>query len=880
MRKITGSKLLLATFMPSVVVGSFALATSCSTDVIVSDKQPDVNKNTGIAEFEVELPEQPSDKQVMVSSITTSGNNPVLLIDENGSPYEGHPSTFYSVTNRKVKIRASFKDFSSKGASSRFDLHFSYLNKDKQYVNCQATGLELKVEYEHRETEEIHIFSLNDFHGAAAGFGDDYFTNVNSKNPGAIRIANEINPVIESHPGSFFVTAGDNTSGETFSTCVHAQSMFPVLSAMGARYSAVGNHAFEWGLDPLSSKQFDTLGRTEDTIGNYLVTANIILDPNKRDYEWEANPNDKKFLEDFQTWYSLIPSWADPYKIVNMNGHLVCLIGLTTQGTMVDGNKAVTEHLSFIDYEAAISYANYLCQKEMGETWYSAIESFVLLTHVESDTDGSVPTGQAAELAKKLQYFGGVDAVISGHSHKEVCGKVHNSKFNKDIWVGQAGTAGRKALDTKFYFNNNKPVGQRLDHISMDLKSFSIAQEYSKAQDELRQIRKHPNCPSVSNVVAAYEYQKKLVKEKLFSRVAVRKDALLYPICDSGKKIGHEYFCSDQIDDQLGAWICRCMLLGFTSYYLEDIKYAKNVTYPAISLFNIDSCNTQLLKPAKVPTEVTLKDIYAIQGYENPMYLGYLSVWQLANIIEYLLSGKDEFNYDMNREYYRIDTEVPAYPGRDLRKNYNSYLVDDASQTPIDCWYTDGRDWPTVDYKSGEKRGCAFLCGPLQWYGFRFDITEINDSTERDSYDRDYKLVYHAPDAEKYPEVAAKYAYVPNIWILDPMPTEEGGNPYLALDEPEKWQPAEFWLEQDRLIPCTINSFTYTKGNAQAAMIAEYFKYNQEVLGDIYKIANYSNLSREMIEEFCRLTQDPVWGKLVGFDLSNEIVRKLVRIAN
>ncbi|MCQ3907485.1 MAG: hypothetical protein MJ219_01700 [Mycoplasmoidaceae bacterium] len=51
-----------------------------------------------------------------------------------------------------------------------------------------------------------------------------------------------------------------------------------------------------------------------------------------------------------------------------MNGHLVCLIGLTTKLTATDGDKQSAEHLRFIDYYASANYADYLCQKTIGDS--------------------------------------------------------------------------------------------------------------------------------------------------------------------------------------------------------------------------------------------------------------------------------------------------------------------------------------------------------------------------------------------------------------------------------------------------------------------------------------------------------------------------------
>ncbi|MCQ3915701.1 MAG: hypothetical protein MJ195_03120 [Mycoplasmoidaceae bacterium] len=93
----------------------------------------------------------------------------------------------------------------------------------------------------------VHILSLNDLHGVAEGYGEDKkdYPTTNVKSPGVIRLMNQIGFTLDTCPGSFLVTAGDNNSGDMFSTALHGESIYKILNKMGARYSAVGNHAFE-----------------------------------------------------------------------------------------------------------------------------------------------------------------------------------------------------------------------------------------------------------------------------------------------------------------------------------------------------------------------------------------------------------------------------------------------------------------------------------------------------------------------------------------------------------------------------------------------------------------------------------------------------------
>lgn len=875
MRKITVSKILLSAFVPTVAVGACSIITSCSIKVSTPNKQPVVDTTTGKASIDLDLSEQPKNDEITVSITTTKGEHQVLLVDEGGSAYDGHPSAIYQAHNRKARAYVAFREFCGNNTSSSFDLKIKYKNSSGRDRTCSLNGCELKLNYDHKNIETDHIVDLNDFHGAAAGYGDEYFTTVSNKNPGAIRIAKAIEPILE-QPGSIFLTAGDNTSGESFSTSTHAESMFPILKSMKARYSAVGNHAFEWGIDPLITHQFDKWGRTEETEGNYFITANI-LNGKFPSVEWEDDPTQPRFEADYQSWKGARVTWADPYKILNMNGHLVCLIGLTTDLTLNDGNREVVENLDFIKYTASIQYANRLCHDELGDDWYDAIEAFVLLTHIESAPQSSSdlpdPTSAAAKLAAELN-FPKVQAIISAHSHKTVCGPIDNPTIGHSVWVGQAETAGRKFLDTQLTFDNTKEIGKRFVSAKMKVENINFTNtSYIDANNELLEIRRNPGSEYVKNVINTYDYEKDFVKNKLKSVVAHRKDALLYPASEG--HIGHVYFCSDNFCDPLGAWLCLGQMTGFASYYEEDIVTKKEIDYPALSFVNIDTCNYQLpepkpeqLDPRTGMAKVTLKELYSIQGYENPMSFGYLSILQLANIIDYLLSGNPEispehsFDYDKPSEYFVEGT------GSDLR--YNTKVK--PGSKAIVC---DTGEWQPTDYK-GTPVKCRYNAGPLQWYGMRFEVEQAGDE-ERQAFGREYHLVYE--EASDEIKALTNFDKVPKIWIIDPI-----NNPnkvYQDIYNPSAWKDVSHWLREEyinkRYIPVAINSFIDTSGNAQNTMFSKYFAYNAGEYSSCSYI-HYSNISREMLEELCRLTEEGKWD--LHFDLSTSIVDQLVTKLN
>ncbi len=856
--------MLLAICTPAVASASCAITASCSSDLTISTKMLEVNLNTGVASATIDLPQQPADDQVIVSVRTTHGSNFVQLIDNGQSPYEGHPSTIYPVHGRKFNAFLCFSNYSGKSTTSQFNLEVEYKNSIGRTKKYSINDCLLRLDYNQPRNEELHIVNLNDFHGAGPGYGDEYFSTTSSKNPGFIRIAKEIDPIINKHPGSVFLTAGDNTNGESYSTAVHALSMFPVLKAMGARYCALGNHGFEWGIDPLVNKSFDEAGRTPDTLGNYLLTSNVISFDGTEKETWETDRSKDQYLKDFEYWNSTRVKWADPYKLLNMNGHLVCLIGLTTKLTATDGDKRSTEHLRFIDYLASANYADYLCQQTIGDSWYNSIEAFVLLTHVESSPVSSSdiapdPTSAAAEIAANISIPKKVQAVISAHSHKIVCGALDNEAQGHKVWVGQAETAGRRYLDTKLNFDNTKPIGNRLSSVSMEVKQVPLKNEsYFEARNELRDLRNNPPSEYVRQVIEEYDYQKAVVKNKLKSVVAHRQHGLQYPIVHSGEQIGHTYYCSDDIIDQMGAWETMAQMVGLASFYSQDIE-EEVIEYPSLSFANIDSITVDLPEPTdpeKDPithkAKVKLGDLYSIQQHENTMVYGYLSIWQIANIIDYLLSGATKFDYDKADDYFQTGT---------FDRNNLTVNMMGRDSNPIACSDT----WKPVDFK-GTKVNCRYLCGPLQFYGMKFIVEE----NKNPNYDRKFQLAYTELTPEEKQDLGVDR--VPQLWIYDPTTTPK--NPYESLYSPEKWVFSKDWLQQARLVPTVISSFLDTAGNAQNSMFHQYMDYNARLSGATY--SQYSGVSLEMLQEFCRLTEDEQWKDILHFDLDIDIVKSLI----
>lgn len=908
-KKILNTVLGIAIIAPAPLA-VVATATSCGEhaqadipeDVHVTTESSQIDPELGCATFGVMLPEQPKDNKVLVTIAKKAQQPDVRLVEAWDNLGIGVSSYEYSVENTFFSFNVGFKDFFGVDANSYFDISLEYASNNGSRQLRELKDLEIFVEYGQRPAEEeMHILDFNDFHGAAPGFGDDVISGVNRKNPGIIRVAKKMGDTLQKFPGSIVLSAGDNATGDSFSTAMHGESIFPIEKALGVRYSAVGNHEFDWGNDQLSGEVYDRWARSDKTNGKYFVSSNILQTPLYKDYTWELDPSKLQFETDYNIWNNNRVRWTDPYKLVNMDGHLVCLIGLTTRSTYDDGNQDIVRSYSFIDYNAAVCYSAYLCRQELGDEWFHKIDSFLLLTHLECDqkidkeTGARGPvTGPAADLATEID-FNWVDGIIAGHSHKDVYGTVKNH-WGKDVWVAQGANSGQQYVDTTLVFDNTKPVGQRLKSISMKSEHVPIDGEELKdedlalqrAQEELKQIRaERTSNPTLNTVIDAYDNSRNAVADVLDHEIAQTEYGCNYMIYDSGEKIGHVYFRPtykddlgtehDMYDDELGAWANLAQIIGFSSYFQDEIEgITSNLKFPSISFINFDSLGGEIPGPTEQGTKskVTLKDLFTIQGYENTICLGYLSVWQLADIINYLLAGNNTvFNYEANNDYFNPNSGS-LIDRSDLTTVADAKEIIDGNVTEIECI----DNFKPTDYK-GSEHYCNYLPGPLQWYGFRFDVEKTPDGDEDKSIGRDYRLKFEAPATDS--PLYGVYTAIPKIWIYHPGETFDPTglyDPFAAPEEGEPWEdgmwiPAEEYLINEEYIPCIVNSFTFNGGNVQATMFKQYFEFNALMHPKQYNIHQKTEITRDLMIRFCELTKGL---SKISFDLPKDTHISLV----
>jgi len=717
-----------------------------------------------------------------------------------------------------------------------------------------------------KANNEVHILNINDIHGAIPGYGEDVVT-VGNKNPGCLRLAKEVNQIIRQYPGSIFLSAGDENSGDPWTVCTHGMATYPVLKAMDCKYCAVGNHAFEWGIDDMASKRYDKVGRTDQTVGNYFVTSNVLSTNTYNDKEWCIDTSKPEFIEDFQIWQSQRVSWADPYKIIDIgkgnSSCKVCLIGLTTNGTLVDGNKKITQQLSFIDYNTAVHYTKEQIKLDVGQKQYDSIDSFILFTHCGADFTNKIFSGEAVELAATIDTD--IDAIISAHSHKTGAGKIWNNKLNKAICVGQAGTEARFFLDTKIEVNSKAKKGKKLKSINMEVKTVPIkAKTDEEAKKEWTELRNSTD-PDIQPVAKAYNEQRSTVEQKIgevLSKVILNEDELQEPTktkgyynsaVHAGIHIGHAWHDCKAILDHFGGWYNRGTIIGYAMRYWDEIK-ANQYPVPSVTMSTQDSTPSEIQAG-----DIALKHMFSINPHENQMVLWYASVYQLANILNYSLSGRpisptEGFNYD-TRNKYEPDLNY-FFP---IKRSGQTSTADPAVQVAFN----------EVTTQRVPLTTSAYTCGMLTWYGIKANFVAIttaeknlrfkNPDTGEETPMFDPTATLRVNTVSKKVKIygVEKDMIVPDIQVYDGSELSFG-----TIDNPDAWHDAAWWLERQfpdpaseqpvKLIPMIINNFNYEGGNEQTQMFKPYAKYNILNYGLQFMTDISGATSRDLITDFCK----------------------------
>ena len=554
---------------------------------------------------------------------------------------------------------------------------------------------------------ESHILEVGDIYGEIPGYGDDFFT-PDKDNAGAIRIADSMQRIVSQYPGSVILNNGDAAPAGVFSMPSKGETTYKTLKAMDVRYSSVGNHEWDWDENHLSEKTFDSWARTDKTEGNYFLASNLLK---AKDHEeatdwdekaWITDPQQEGFAQDYQTWKDSRVSWADPYKVIDMNGHNVCIFGLTTQETINDSNVYATDTTAFINYEASITYSKLLLKETIGEERFNEIESFILLAHCGAITEDTVIKGEVGQLAENINTD--IDVILAAHKRTDVVGKVYNNKLNKPITIVETTDKMKNFADVKLVFDDSKPKGSRL--IGIEAKNIAPKYDYSSqeaAAKQLQELKDNPFNDVVKSTINTYEEQKSSTEQQLDKTISTSTNGLAYSQVD--KYFDYEY-CKT-IVDPAGAFLAKMFLDLFPIRFQHEIEKEKIAAKPNIALIGNDSIHQEVAKG-----DVKMKDLYGLFPYSNSFVEGTLTYSQLEEVVEYMFSGKSWDKQErLTGKYYTQPIHLSA----------TETLVVPQLRTPT---------------------------GPTQFYGMCFTVKYLKDPDEQGriyEYQKDSLKVY-VPD--------------------------------------------------------------------------------------------------------------------------------------
>ncbi|BDR81709.1 multifunctional 2',3'-cyclic-nucleotide 2'-phosphodiesterase/5'-nucleotidase/3'-nucleotidase [Clostridium tetani] len=368
-----------------------------------------------------------------------------------------------------------FKERSFKKISSWLVAIFMMLNIFMPMNTVSAS--ELANNKEDSNVKTINIVTLNDYHGVVKEAGKDI---------GIAKFTETINEFKKENPNTIVLGAGDLFQGTALSNLNYGAPINEMVKELGVIASAVGNHEFDWGIDKIAKWA------------------------KEGGYEWLAsNIYDKKTGEPV--------TWAKPYKMLEVDGVKIGLIGLATPETAYKTKPSNVEGLEFRDpIKAGKEWADKL---RKGEVQEGRADIIIAVTHLGSIQDKKTKeiTGEAADLAKANV---GIDAIISGHTHMTVAGEVNKTPIVQAYKNGRA--FGK--LEIKYNINNKK---------------VSIKPEVVDLASKVKDLKESE---AGKKIVEKYEN--------------ASKDKLNEVVGHTKKDLPHERFEGPSL---LGEWVCEAM---------------------------------------------------------------------------------------------------------------------------------------------------------------------------------------------------------------------------------------------------------------------------------------------------------------------------------
>jgi 2',3'-cyclic-nucleotide 2'-phosphodiesterase (5'-nucleotidase family) len=208
-------------------------------------------------------------------------------------------------------------------------------------------------------TTEVNIFSFNDFHGTLDN-------SASGSNPGAPRFTAIAQKIMGDVPNSAIMAAGDNYQGSAISNYFLGEPVSEMMKLLGVKYSAIGNHDYDWGPDKIVKYAKD---------GNLtFLAANVFF-----------KGTDNR------------PDYCKPYATLEIAGKKIGVVGWANTSTPT---LVTAEYVAGLDFRSNTGtwFVDMVKQWKAAEGW----DAVIALTH---------GTLSGANLA------GVIDGIITGHVH-------------------------------------------------------------------------------------------------------------------------------------------------------------------------------------------------------------------------------------------------------------------------------------------------------------------------------------------------------------------------------------------------------------------------------------------------------------------------------
>lgn len=243
--------------------------------------------------------------------------------------------------------------------------------------------------------DHLSIYSVNDFHGALE---EDIISG-----KGAARVAGYINSQKELLPSeTVVISAGDMFQGTGISNYNHGLDVINVMNMIGFDAMTLGNHEFDWTLNEVT-KYFD--GNKTNGEANFpLLGSNVI---------------EKSTAER--------PDYVDSYTLIERGGLNILIVGFIGFGLEEDIATSMVKDYKFLNPRDVVE-----------ETIKDARKA----------TSADIVIASVHDYSYELNaFFAGlegdalIDAVINGHSHSKVEGKISRDNY-ADMPYVQGGSSG------------------------------------------------------------------------------------------------------------------------------------------------------------------------------------------------------------------------------------------------------------------------------------------------------------------------------------------------------------------------------------------------------------------------------------------------------